>query len=88
MSMDEAICRPFLDFEDLLHADRLQYFTDGALNPFRLGVGGSFGSEWFYGSQDVDSLGTEGERLNIQIVELYAILLREQRRSRCVNYRV
>lgn len=75
LCMDQAVCRPFLDFSEVWHADQLDYFTDAALNSSRLGVGGRYGEKWFAGSEFFrDSDINEGD-INIQIAELYSIFL-------------
>lgn len=75
LTMSEAVSRPFLDFRSLLHADRLDYYTDAALDGTRLGIGGRFGNSWFAGIHRF----TDGERLQdlltIQIAELYSIFI-------------
>lgn len=72
LMMKEAVCRPFMDFSTVYHADELDFFTDGVLDGVRLGVGGKFGNLWFSGTLPVSLYQHE---LNIQIVELYSILL-------------
>lgn len=75
LEMGEAVCRPFLDFETVLHADQIQYYTDGALDQFRLGVGGCYQGKYFTGILLSRHYSDIWHKLNIQIVELYAILL-------------
>lgn len=75
LDMELAVCRPFLDFNAVLHADQIQFFTDGALDGDRLGVGGCYGSSWFTAVESVDKYQNVKFKLNIQIVELLAITL-------------
>lgn len=42
LNSDEAVCRPFMDFSKILHADELDFYCDAALNSYRLGIGGRF----------------------------------------------
>lgn len=73
--MDQAVCRPFLDFLQVLHADQLDFHCDAALDAKRLGVGGRFGDEWFAGELILRHLDCDVSRLNIQIAELDSIFL-------------
>lgn len=75
LGMDQAVSRPFMDFMTVLHADEIDFYTDGALDEQRIGVGGVFGSSWFHGWLDASDYRTAGKNVNIQIVELYSILL-------------
>lgn len=75
LEMSEAVSRPFLDFTQMYHADILNYYTDGALDPFRIGVGGRFQDRWFSGTISLDDLGELSGSVTIQMVELYAIVL-------------
>lgn len=51
MNLREAVCRPFMDFSQVFHADQLDFYTDGALDDEKLGIGGVFGKSWFLGMQ-------------------------------------
>lgn len=73
--MDQAVCRPFLDFSSVLHADQINFFTDGALNSRRIGVGGLYTRSWFTGEIPTDDYDEIRDRINIQIIELYSMLL-------------
>lgn len=75
LDLDEAVCRPFMDFEVVLHADQIQFFTDGALDESRIGVGGCFEGSWFSGILPRAWYGEYSAILNIQIIELYAVFL-------------
>lgn len=71
----EAVSRPFIDFTQVLHADQIDFYTDAALSETRLGVGGKFNSYWFAGLMGLRKGGTILEHINIQIAELYSIML-------------
>lgn len=75
LQMDEAVCRPFLDFTTVLHADQLRFFTDGALDDDRIGVGGCYDKSWFSETMERSWYGALSDRLTIQMVELHAILI-------------
>lgn len=75
LEMDEAVCRPFMDFSKVMHADQLMFFTDGALDDERLGVGGCFENDWFSGLMPRGECGHFASRLTIQMIEMYGILL-------------
>lgn len=75
LEMDQAVCRPFLDFDRIIHADEIEFFTDGALDDWRVGVGGCFGNHWFSKTIRTDLYAQTNLKLNIQIVELASILL-------------
>lgn len=75
LEMDQAVCRPFMDFTVVLHADNIEYFTDGALDELRLGIGGCYQNCYFSGTLRADYFGANYAILNIQIVELYSVLV-------------
>lgn len=75
LKMDEAVCRPFLDFSNVFHADEIDFFTDGALDEERIGVGGCFGEKFFTGRLSTLDYSTSEKSINIQIVELYSVVL-------------
>lgn len=75
LELDEAVCRPFIDFSEVLHADQIHFYTDAALNNVRLGVGGIYENEFFAGAQQLSKSSDIGAMLNIQIAELYSIML-------------
>lgn len=75
LEMDQAVCRPFMDFSTVFHADELDFYTDGALDEERIGVGGKFQGSWFAGKLEVATYAHCKLELNIQIIELYSILL-------------
>lgn len=75
LNMDEAVCRPFIDFESVMHADEIDFFTDGALDDERLGVGGRFGRSWLSGMVRMSEFWDVSTKITIQMVELYSILL-------------
>lgn len=74
LSMEEAVTRPFMDFKKILHADKLDFYTDAALDQVRLGVGAKFGKYWF-SEQMVLPINECIAELNIQVAELYSIFL-------------
>lgn len=47
LDMEQSVCRPFIDFQEILHADQLDFYTDAALDKFRLGVGAKYENLWF-----------------------------------------
>lgn len=75
LKMDEAVCRPFMDFLSVLHADEVQFYTDGALDFCRYGIGGHFGNRYFTGSCGISAYAERKERLNIQIIELFSLTM-------------
>lgn len=75
LNMKEALCRPFLDFATVLHADQIDFCMDAALDGVQLGVGGRFNSQWFSGILILQNREIHRERLTIQIGELYSIFL-------------
>lgn len=75
LKMDEAVCRPFLDFTQVFHADQLNFFTDGALDEERMGVGGCYLRNWFSGTLRMAWYQGAKTKITIQMVELYGVVL-------------
>lgn len=71
----DAVCRPFLDFSNVFHADELCYFTGAVLNGEKLGVGGVYESRWFSGTLKLSCLAGIADKLTIQIAELFSVFL-------------
>lgn len=75
LNMSEAVCHPFLDFSQVFHADQIEFFTDGALNEERIGVGGCYGDSWYAGQLSLCDYSDLDQAITIQMVEMYGVLL-------------
>lgn len=75
VSSSYVYCRPFIDFKQVIHADQLDFYCDAALNARRMGVGARFKNFWFSGEMEMKSAPHIRDRINIQIAELYSIML-------------
>ena len=65
------LCRPFVDFSQLTHADLLDFYTDSSLNP-DFGMGVVFGDRWCYLKWGREFI--LQEKPSIEFLELFALV--------------
>ena len=70
LSHPEVFCRPFMDLDDVLHADQVRFYTDSSGNS-SLGMGGICDNSWMI--QMWDSLFIKKVKPSIAYLELYAL---------------
>ena len=69
--MEEAVCRPFVDFSEVLHAEQIQFYTD-ASGSDKLGFGAVFGKQWMHGKWGIPEF-MSNNRPSIEFLELFAV---------------
>ena len=68
----KLLCRPFLDIDDTVHAETLDFYTDAAKGKF-LGMGGVLGSHWYFAQWEPDYIRQYNP--SIEYLELLAICM-------------
>lgn len=68
-----SLCRPFMDFSEILKADELDFYTDASLSNERAGFGVVYGKTWTF-SQFPDWM-LDNEQVAIHTLEMYALVL-------------
>ena len=72
LSHQSVYCRPFLDFDNVIKADQVNFYTDASRN-FDLGAGGICMTEWYALRWDKEFM--EQNQPSIEYLELYAVLV-------------
>lgn len=73
LKLDTALCRPFMDFHQILQADTLDFYSDASKSQIRAGFGVVFGRYWTY--QEFPPWVVQDPDIAIHTLELYAVLI-------------
>lgn len=73
LKLNQALCRPFLDFSSTLIAEDLDFYTDASRSQKLAAFGLVFGDEWTYG--EFPRWASVTDQVNIQTLEMYALMV-------------